>query len=566
PEEVLRRAELLLAPYGVFTTVPLSEQPSNRFLTNEIQGLEAFGVINPAVFLSVAALVLNVLMTRLTEQQRVVVGTLKALGYLDRQVFAHFLKFGLCIGLLSGALGTALGYWLSGAMTAMYRTFFEFPTLANRFYADTFVKGMLISLVCSLIGSVHGARSVLKLEPAEAMRPKPPAQGGAIWLERFRGFWGRLSFAWRMTLRNVVRHRFRSAAGAFAAAMGASLLVNALMLVAETNHMIDFQFEQVQRSDIDLAFKDERGRDALDEARRLPGVDRAEPVLNVACTFANGSHTRKGGITGLDPRARLTIPRDAAGLPLRIPSAGLTMNRKLAELLHLKHGDTVMVHPIKGLREPHAVPVAEINDAYLGLAVYADIHYLSRLVHEEFAVSGAQLLVEPGAESRGALYRELKRLPALQAVTARADTIANVMDTLVKNQRVFIFLLVMFAGVIFFGSVLNSSLIGLAERAREVATLLVLGYNERQVGGLFLRESLLINTLGTLAGLPLGYFLNVGIAIAYDTDMFRIPVIDPKKIWVAALVLGTLFALAAHAIVQRTIWRMNWLEALKTKE
>ncbi|HXT57411.1 MAG TPA: FtsX-like permease family protein, partial [Pirellulales bacterium] len=101
PEEVLRRAELLLAPYGVFTTVPLSEQPSNRFLTNEIQGLEAFGVINPAVFLSVAALVLNVLMTRLTEQQRVVVGTLKALGYLDRQVFAHFLKFGLCIGLLS---------------------------------------------------------------------------------------------------------------------------------------------------------------------------------------------------------------------------------------------------------------------------------------------------------------------------------------------------------------------------------------------------------------------------------------------------------------------------------
>src|SRR6185312_30104 len=214
-----------------------------------------------------------------------------------------------------------------------------------------------------------------------------------IWLERFRGFWGRLSFAWRMTLRNVVRHRFRSAAGAFAAAMGASLLVNALMLVAETNHMIDFQFEQVQRSDIDLAFKDELGRDALDEARRLPGVDRAEPVLNVACTFANGSHTRKGGITGLDPRARLTIPRDAAGRPLRIPSAGLTMNRKLAELLHLKHGDTVTVHPIKGLREPHAVPVAEINDAYLGLAVYADIHYLSRLVHEEFAVSGAQLLV-----------------------------------------------------------------------------------------------------------------------------------------------------------------------------
>ena len=566
PEEVLRMAELHLAPYGVFTTVPQKEQPSNRFLTNEIQGLEAFGVIDPAIFLSVAALVLNVLMTRLTEQQRVVVGTLKALGYLDRQVFAHFLKFGLAVGLLSGVLGAGLGYWISGGMTALYRKFFEFPMLETRFYADTFAKGMAISLVCSLLGSVHGARAVLKLEPAEAMRPKPPARGGAIWLERFRGLWSRLSFGWRMTLRNVVRHRFRTAAGMFAAAMGASLMVNALMLVDETHYMIDFQFNQVQHSDIDLAFKDERGAAALDEARRLPGVDYAEPVFDVACTFVNGSQLRKGGITGLDPRARLTIPRDAAGRPLRIPSAGLTMNRKMAELLHLEHGDTVTIHPVKGLRQPHEVPVAEINDAYLGLAVYADIHYLSRLVREEFAVTGVQLSVNPTREARLELFRELKRLPALQAVTSRADTIANVVDTLVKNQQVFIFLLVMFAGVIFFDSVLNSSLIGLAEREREVATLLVLGYTERQVGGLFLRESLLVNTLGTLVGLPLGYLLNVGIAIAYDTEMFRIPVTDPRMIFLESLAIGTAFALAAHAVVQRTIWRMNWLEALKTKE
>ncbi|HVW36813.1 MAG TPA: ABC transporter permease, partial [Pirellulales bacterium] len=289
-------------------------------------------------------------------------------------------------------------------------------------------------------------------------------------------------------------------------------------------------------------------------------------VLDVACTFVNGSHVRKGGITGLSPRAKLTIPRDAEGRPLRIATAGLTMNRKMAELLHVEHGDLVTIHPVKGLREPHVVPVTEINDGYLGLAVYADFDYLSRLIHEEWAVTGVQLAVNPSREAHDALYRELKRLPALQSVTARADTIANVVDTLVKNQQVFIFLLVMFAGVIFFGSVLNSSLIGLAEREREVATLLVLGYTERQVGGLFLRESLLVNTLGSLVGLPLGYGLNVAITIAYDTDLFRIPVVDPKIIWLETLALGTVFALAAHAIVQRAIWRMNWLEALKTKE
>ena len=566
PDEVLRRAELLLDSYGVFTTVPLADQPSNRFLSNEIQGLRAFGVIDPLIFLSVAALVLNVLMTRLTEQQRVIVGTLKALGYLDRQVFVHFLKFGLAIGVLGGMLGGGLGWWISAGMTGLYRRFFEFPTLTNRFYGDIFVEGMLVSLACALAGSVHGARAVLRLEPAEAMRPRPPAQGGTVWLERFRGAWGALGFPARMALRNLVRQRFRTMAGVFAAAMGAGMSVNALMLVEATQFLVDFQFQRVQRSDVDIEFKDELPRAALDEAQALPGVDRAEPLFNVGCEFVNGSHTRKGGITGLAPDARLTVPYDLSGQRLRIPSAGLVMGRKLADLLQLKRGDLVEVRPTQGLREPHLVPVVEISDSYVGLAAYADIHYLSRMVHEELALSGVQLTADPRPESLAALYRELKRMPRIQSVTARADTIANVTETLIKNQRVFIGLLVLFAGVIFFGSVLNSSLISLAEREREVATLRVLGYTEWQVGHLFLRESALVNTLGTLAGMPLGYLLNWGITVAYDTDMFRIPVVDPTRSCLITFLLGTAFALLAHGIVQRAIFRMDWLEAMKTRE
>lgn len=566
PDETLRRAELLLDSFGVFTTVPLEQQPSNRFLSNEISGLKAFGVIDPLIFLSVAALVLNVLMTRLAEQQRVIVGTLKALGYYDRQVFGHFLKFGLAVGVLSGVLGGGLGYWISMAMTGLYRKFFEFPTLANRFYLDIFVQGMVVSLVCSLIGSVHGARSVLRLEPAEAMRPKPPAQGGAIWLERFGRFWQSLSFAGRMMLRNLVRHRFRTTAGVFAAAMGAGMSVNALMLVEATSFLVDFQFSQIQRSDIDLAFKDERPAAALTEARQLPGIDRAEPLFNVGCTFVNGSHSYRSGITGLAVDARLTIPRDLGGRRLRIPDVGLVMSRKLAQILHVARGELVEVRPTKGLREPWRVPVTEIADSYVGLTVYANIDYLSRLTHEELAISGVQLAVNSQRDSLAMLYGELKRLPGVQSVTARADTVANVHETLIKNQRVFIGLLCLFAGVIFFGSVLNSSLVGLAEREREVATLRVLGYTEWQVGNLFLRESMLINTVGTLVGMPLGYLLNWGITIAYDTDMFRIPVVDPTSSCVATFVLGTVFALIAHGFVQRAIFRMDWLEAMKTKE
>jgi putative ABC transport system permease protein len=566
PREVLRRAELLLGTYGVFSTTPLADQPSHRFLDNEIQGLRSFGAVMPSIFLAVAAMVLNMLMSRLTEQQRVIVGTLKALGYDDLQVFAHFMKFGLAVGILGGVMGAFLGYLLAEGMTAMYRQFFEFPTLANRIHVDTWFKGLAISISCGLLGSFHGARSVLRLDPAESMRPKPPAQGGKIWLERFPWFWQQLSFGWRMTLRNVLRHRLRTTAGMFAAAMGASVSVNALMLSKSTNYLIDFQFQKIQRSDLDLGFKDERGFDSLLEARHLPGVDHAEPVLDVACTFVNGSHTRKGGITGLTPDARLTVPRDNEGRRVRIPRVGLTMSRKMAELMHLRRGDLVEIQPTKGLREPKRVPIVEINDTYLGLSVYADLDYLSGLIHEEWAASGVQLAVNPRPGIRETLYAELKQRPGLQSVTARADTIHNVVETLIKNQRVFLTLLVLFAGVIFFGSVLNVSLISLAEREREVATLRVLGYNEWQIGGLFLRESMITNVLGTICGLPLGYLLSVIVVASYDTDWFRLPIVDPREVWMWTLLLGLMFGLMAHACVQWRIFKFDWLDALKTKE
>lgn len=566
PHEVLRRAELLLDAYGVLNATPRKEQPSHRFLSNEIQGLRAFGVINPAIFLAVAALVLNVLMSRLAEQQRVTVGTLKALGYTHAEVFAHFVKFGLCVGLIGGAVGCALGYWISTGMTALYQTFFQFPSLESRVHFDFCGQGMMIGLVCGLLGSVFGARTVLRLEPAEAMRAKPPAQGGAIWLERLGWLWRRLSFGWRMTLRSIVRNRLRTAAGVFASSMGAAVSVNALLLTTATEYMVTFQFELVQRGDMDLNFKDEKGYEALNEVRNLPAVDYAEPVLDVACTFTNGPYSRKGGITGLVPSARLTIPRDTAGRPVRIAPHGLTLTRKMAELLHVQHGDLLMVQPTKGLRRMVSAPVAEIADSYLGMAVYANLDYLSSLVSEEFAMTGAQLQLNPDESKRGELYRELKQLPSLQSMTARADMIDCVMQTLIKNQRVFIGLLVLFAGVIFFGSVLNASLISLAERRREVATLRVLGYTEWQVGGLFLRESMATNVVGTLVGLPLGYLLNWGITLAYDTEMFRIPMVDPTRVMLYTLGLGIAFGLAAQAVVQRSISRMDWLEALKAKE
>jgi len=566
PEETLRRAELLLADYGVFSTTARQDQPSNRFLSDEIRGLGTFASILPTIFLAVAALVLNVLMVRLIDQQRSTIGMLKALGYSNAEIFVHFVKFGTLIGLASGLPGLAMGYGMAEVITKIYHRFFEFPNLVNRVNPVWYATGLAIALACALIGTIHGARLALRLQPAEAMRPRPPVAGGRIWLERFTRLWRRLGFGWRMTLRNLVRHRLRTSVGILSVAFGAGLMMAGFMLREGVEYIIDFQFNQVMRSDFDLSFKDERSSEAVAEARRLPGVDRAEPVLDVACDFFHGPYHHKAAVTGLGEHARLTVPRDTAGRPVRVPDAGLAMTRKLAQLLHVQAGDNIEIEPIKGLRQRRSVPVAEIIDSYVGLSVYADIHYLSRLVGEELAVTGVQVAADPRPEVRLKLDRELKQLPALQSFNARQNVIHNVTETVLKTQAIFIGLLVVFAGVIFLTSLLNTSLISLAERRREVATLRVLGYTAWQVGGYFFRQSMVVTVLGTLAGLPLGYGLCVWVTARFDTEMFRFPLVSPPSVWIRTWGLALLFGLLTHLAVQRDISRMDWREELNVKE
>jgi putative ABC transport system permease protein len=566
-EEIMNRVEELLDDYGVFTTTPLELQESNQFLSNEIAGLGAIATVIPAIFLAVAALVLNILVNRMARRQRTVVGTLKALGYRDRQIFAHFLTYGLVVGLFGGLVGSVLGYLASAGLTYVYGFFFEFPELRSGFYWYTHGIGVTASLLCAVIGSYHGARVMLRLRPAEAMRPEPPRRGGSIWLERWLGgIWGRLSVIWRMALRGLFRHRVRSATSIFAATMGAGLLVTGFMMTEAQNFLLDFQFYRLARSDIDLSFEGERGIDAFHEVRRLPAVDHAEPVLQVACTFVQGPYRRKGGVMGVARNARLTVPYDVHVRRVPIPESGLVLTRRLADTLHVAPGDKVTIVPVKGERRPVDVVVSRIADSYLGLVAYADLEHLSHLVGETFVVTGAQIVTDTRPERLAELYRELKRTPGIESVQARRDMIENLTETLLINQYVSIGVLIAFSGVIFLGSIVNASMVSLAERQREVATFRALGYSPWQIGAVFLRESLVTTLFGTLLGLPAGYFLTWLTATAYENDLVRLPVVSAPWVWITTLISAVLFVLLAHAVVQWNIFRMDCLEALKVKE
>lgn len=566
PDRLLDQIEQMFGDYGVASTTPRRDQTSHQFLKSEIDGLKVTATFLPGMFLCVAAVVLNVLMIRLTEKQRTIVGTLKALGYDNRQLFLHFFKFSIVIGLLGGLIGNVLGYYLGGLLTDVYSMFYEFPSLTNQLYPQVMIIGIGISLVFSIAGAFKGTRNVISLPPAEAMRSKPPATGKGIWLEGWRWFWNRLSYTWHIALRSVVRSHGRTFSGIFAAMMGTMLMMVAFALSDSMYYLVDFQFEKTIKSDFDLVFKETLPWDAFYEAKRLPGVTKVEPQFQVGCTLSHGLHHKKSGIIGLMQNSTLTSPCDEEGNPIQLPKSGLVISSSLAKRLDVNRGDTLVVTPVTGRREPKKATIVSIVDSYLGLVVYADFHYLNRLVGEESAMTSVQLSVEHTPQLRRQFYQEVKQLPVIQSVNAIEDEKQQLMGTIVKSMLASMGGVVLFAGILFFGSILNASLISISEREREIATLRVLGYGPWEVGTIFLRENLLVNFLGTIAGLLLSYWMTKLMLQMYDTDLFRLPFIFNLRNIFITFGFALFFTLTAHLIVQRTIHHMDWRAALQMKE
>ncbi len=566
PDFVLDTLSKRLASFGVFSTTPLSQQASNLSLSSELSGLATMATILPLIFLCVAALVLNVLMTRLAEQQRGIVGTLKALGYGNGAITAHYMKIGAIVGLSGGVAGCLMGYALADGLTYMYRGFFTFPVLENHFYPDLACAALGTALFFSLLGTIRGVRHVTSLTPAEAMRQAAPPEGGSVPLEKWPWLWKRLGFRWQLSLRNIFRNRVRSLVTVFAAAMGTALLVSTFGMVDSLKFMLSFQFDKLLLSDFSLSFSDELDTGAVNELSILPGVLHVEPVLEVACDFENGFRRKKGMVTGLMQNAQLTLPRDGEGNTVAVPSTGLLMTRRLAELMDLRPGDAVTVIPTKGLQEPFTTYVANVVDSLFGLPVYADFHYLNRMINEADAVSKLQLRARMTPLERRLFLRQCKRYPKLTNIGDRQLQQGLMQVSFVDKLGSMAYPMIFFAAIIFFGSILNAGLIGIIERKREIATYRVLGYTALEVGNLLLRESMVVNLLGILAGLPLGKWMLDGMALQYKNDMYVMPSVIAPSSWLLSIGMAILFVLLCQAIIQRNISRLEWNEALSMKE
>lgn len=563
-DEAILRLDRLLAPYGAFGAIPRRLQFSAWTLENELTQLANFGLIVPAIFFFVAAFILNVALTRALALQRPQIASLKALGYGNAALAWHYLKWGLGISMVGAALGLVAGHRLGLAMVGLYNQYFRFPSLDYRLTLEVGIGAVGVSLVAAVLGAAIAVRRAVRIPPAEAMRPEPPAHYRPSLAERTPLLARRVTHATRMILRNLERTPARAAASVVGIGLAGAILVVGFVFTSAMEEIVGSTFSLAQRQDATLAFVEPLSAGALHEVERLPGVLAAEPARMVATRLRSGHRHRDVALTGraLEPRLERLV--DRYGRVVAVPPSGLALSRKLAEILEVGVGDEVTVEVLEGRRPTARLRVAALVDDALGLGATIELGALHRLLGEGESLSGARLLVD--ADALPALNARLKGLPAVSGVAFKRTMLESFRATFAENMNIMVTFSVIFAGIIAFGVVYNSARISLSERERELASLRVLGFTRAEISLILLGELAVLTLLSLPFGGLLGWGLSAWIVATFENEIYRIPLVVHASAlaWSALIVAAAAFF--SGLTVRRKLDRLDLVAVLKTRE
>ena len=561
--EVIAEADRALARYGAAGAYTRRDHPSASRLNDELRVLHALSVAYPVVFLSVAAFMVNAVLARLIRLQREQIAQLKALGYSSWDVGFHYLKFALVIVVIGTIIGCFCGRFVGEWFVKLYTIFFRFPSLVFRMDWNALGSALLVSAFAANVGVIGVVRQAVKLPPAEAMRPEPPADFKPSWLER-AGLTRFFSPQFRMALRNIERRPWSAVFTIAGLALATGLMVLPGSMSDSIDYLLTYQWNMAQRQDVVVFLTEPGSGKAFHDLQHLPGVVTSEPIRSVQARVSYGSRSRKLGVTGLPRGAELNRLLDAKGGSIIPPAEGIVMSAKLAEVLGARLGDEVQLDVLEGQRPVRRVPIRGLIEDFAGVAAYMDLGGLRRLMREDSTINGAYLTVDNAQWSD--FMRKIKDTPAASIVLVKKEQLAAFRKTtgqMVDTLRGFYFVL---AVIVAFGVVYNSARIALSERNRDLATLRVVGFSQREVAQVLLGE-LTILVLGALPfGLLFGNGLVHWILSSVSTEAVRMPVRINLSTYSVALTVVLGAALCSFAVVSRMLRKLDLVGVLKARD
>jgi putative ABC transport system permease protein len=553
----------LLEPYGGFGAVGREDQVSDKILTQEISQQRVFGTVLPAIFLLVAAFILNVVLHRQVNAQRGEIAALKALGYDDLAIAWHYLKFASVIVLLGVAIGVWLGNWLGNAMTGLYTDFFHFPEFHYRLEPWLLLASAGAALAAAFGGALAAIRGVVRLRAAEALRAPAPAEFRPLMIERL-GYAGLLTPAQRMIMRNLERKPLRAATTVAGIAGSVAILIAGTFWSDAIEWFMDVQFNMVQRAQVNVGFAEPVSRDARWELERLPGVKQVEVMRAIPVRLRAGHRSYRTAINGVADGATLLRILDAELRESKPAPGGVLLTTRLAERLGVAPGDEIIAELLEGKRIKAPLRVSGTVRELAGMNAWMRLEDLNRLAREGAMVSGAGLLVDRAQEP--ALLERLKQMPAAAVVIVNRTLVETFRETSAKNVLFFTAILSAFAATIAVGVVYNSARIQLAERAWELASLRVLGFTRGEVSVLLLAEL----ALEIAAAIPLGFAAGYGLAalllalMPHEMIEFPLIILPSTYLYAGAVVVAA--GVASALVVRNRIDNLDMVGVLKTRE
>jgi len=562
-EDVIQQLDALLKPYGGTGAIGRKDQISNFFLTNELEQLKSSGYIAPAIFLSVAAFLVYIVMTRIVASERQQIGLLKAFGYTDWEVGRHYLTIVLILTSIGLVFGIALGIWLGQQLLGMYSVYYKFPIFPYRLDTGVFSVASIVSILAGVIGGYGAIRRAIDLSPVVAMAPPVPTAYRTTLLTLL-GNRLRLTQPTRMIFRHVLRWPMRSALTITGIAFSLALWVGATFFLDSITRVVDVYFFQAERQNLTINFYEPRSAIVEEEIRRLPGILATQPVRSVVARLRYGHYVERTVINGIIVEADLNRLLDKNLHAVNPPSGGLALSAKLAKDLNVNLGDLVTVEVLQERRPVKQLPVTRIVEEYMGFAAYMHLPALNQLMKEGSTVTGMYASVDSRFSDQ--LYTELKNIPVVAGVVQHKAALKNFEKTMESTMYVLIGTYVVFASIIAFGVSYISARLAFAERSRTLASLRVLGFSRAEAAYILLGEVGIL----TLVSLPLGCLMGQGLALVMspmlESDMYKFPMVIDQATYGYGILVVILSSCFCALIMCRNVYDLDLISVMKARE
>ncbi|WP_417774891.1 FtsX-like permease family protein, partial [Streptococcus sp.] len=517
------RDQLEIPTYHVYDRKTMPGGQGYLMYSNASSSISAVGNIFPVVLYLVAAMVTFTTMTRFVDEERTNAGIFKALGYRTRDIILKFVLYGFFAGTIGTLLGTLLGhYFLSGIISNIITQGMVIGESREYFYGDMTLIALGLSFVASVLPAYWVSRKELKEEANLLLLPKPPVSGSKIFLERLHFIWKRLSFTHKVTARNLFRYKQRMLMTIFGVAGSVALLFAGLGIQSSVRGVSKRQFQEILSYELIVAQKtNASSQESKQLTNRLEKSDIKDyrPIYSKVIEASLKGGRDKQTITMMvtdrtdfAPFVSLRSIKQGESLSLK---KGVIISSKLAQLARVTVGDRLTL-------DGHSFKVAGITENYVGHFVYMDQASYQKIYGKRTSANSYLVqLRNPSTRKVQTVSRDMMDLAAVKAVSQNASMISlfnSVAKSLDTTMMILVVVSILLAIVILY----NLTNINVAERIRELSTIKVLGFHNKEVTLYIYRETILLSIIGILMGLVGGYYLHQFLIamIAPDAILF----------------------------------------------